>query len=346
MRKQNVIRENVDLSRYTTFRIGGKARYFTEVFSKEGLLAAIKFAKTLKLPIVVLGEGSNVLVSDRGLNSVVIKLNNIEFRISKETKTYVLVKIGAGKNWDELVGELVDNNFQGVECLSGIPGNVGAAPVQNIGAYGQELADIFIELSAYDTKKDKFIRFRKKDCKFGYRTSLFKKKKNKGRYIIFDITLKLNKNKKPTVSYTSLREYLDLKGVKNPSLKEVRKAVLFVRSSKLEDPKRVYNTGSFFKNPLVDLSKFNELKGEYKEIPHYSHKDGRVKLSAGWLIESAGWKGRKYKNVAVSNKHALVIINPGGKGTAREIKNLADKISKDVKDKFGIFLKPEVQYLS
>ncbi|MFH1863982.1 MAG: UDP-N-acetylmuramoyl-L-alanine--D-glutamate ligase [bacterium] len=311
--------KTVSFKDLTTFEIGGKIKYFKKVRNKEELLKAVSFANQNKLPIFVIGGGSDILVSDKDFDGVVIKYVGDKVVVKNN-----IITSEAGLEWDKLVEYSVKNNLQGMECLSGIPGTVGAAPIQNIGAYGQELADSFVELEAFDFKQEKFVTFGKKDCGFGYRESVFKRPENWQKYLITSVTFKLNKNKKPEIVYESLNKYFDDKKIKNPTLSQIRQAVLAIRKSKLEDPGRIPNAGSFFKNPIVE----------------------KYKLSAGFLIEKAGWKGKSFGNAAVSEKNALVLTNPYGKASFKEVVELSEKIIKDVYDKFGIKLEPEVQYIN
>lgn len=338
------IQSNVPLNSLTTFRIGGRAKYFIEVKDSRELSAAVEFAKEKGLPIFILGGGSNILVGDKGFGGVVIKFSGdaIEFK-KKDGK--VLVEAQAGAVWDDLVKEAVERGLYGIECLSGIPGSVGAAPVQNIGAYGQELEDVFSHLEAFDLKKHKIVRFERQDCKFGYRDSVFKRDENKGRYFIVRVGLELNKKGSPNITYNSLKGYLEEKGIDNPDLDETRKAIITLRKKRLEDPGKIANTGSFFKNPIVDDELFNKLKNKYDDMPFFK-LNSHYKLFAGWLVEKAGWKGKKYRGAKVSDKHALVITNPSGKAKAKDIKDLSDKIRGDVLEKFGVELEPEVQFVN
>jgi len=286
----------------TTFRVGGEIKYYKEVKNRAEVVSAVKFAKRNNLSIFVLGGGTDILVSDEPFEGVVIKYVGNKLYVTGNKLT-----AEAGMEWDKLVEYAVENNLQGVECLSGIPGTVGAAPIQNIGAYGQELKDIFVKLTAYDIEKEKFVVFDKKDCEFSYRESIFKKKEFWQRYVIAGITLELKK-------------YED----KDIELSTIRNEILRVRSEKLPDPKKIPNAGSFFKNPIIEGNK----------------------ISAARLIEDAGWKGKTYKNTGVSSRHALVIINRNGKATAEEIIELSEKIIADVDKKFGIKLEREVQLIN
>lgn len=338
------LKTNVPLKSLTTFQVGGRARYLAEVENEDQLIEAVNFAKGKRLGIFILGGGSDILISDEGFDGLVIRYKDksIEFN---DKKRYVLVTAGAGVIWDDLVASSVKKGLQGIECMSGIPGTVGASPIQNIGAYGQELKDVFVELSAFDLQKKQIISFDKKKCEFSYRESVFKKKKAKGCYLITKVTLRLKKSIKPTVTYESLRQYLDGKGIKNPNLAQVRNAVLDIRGQKLEDPGVLGNAGSFFKNPIIERKFLKRLKQNYPEIPYYPAGDAKVKLFAGWLVEHAGWKGKRFKNAMVSEKNAIVITNPEGRASAREVRKLAQSISRDVYKKFQVKLEPEVQFI-
>ena len=332
--------KNVEFKELTTFRVGGGIKHFFEVKTKKEVVSAVSFAKKNKLPIFIIGGGSDILVSDKPYKGVVIKYEGESISCVSNTVTSE-----AGVIWDKLVEETVNKGLQGIECLSGIPGSVGGAPIQNIGAYGQELKDTFVGLTAYDIKKEKFVTFSKTDCEFGYRESFFKKPDGWKKFIITDVTLSLKKDALPEIKYDSLRNYLLQKDIRHPSLIQVREAVLKIRETKFEDPKDVGNAGSFFKNPIIDEEKAKLLMQKYSDIPCRLQEDGNYKCSAGWLIEQAGWKGKRRNGAQVSPRHALVLINPEGKATAKEVRELAEKISQDVSQKFGIRLEAEVQYI-
>jgi len=320
----------------TSFKIGGKIKKYFEVKTKEELENAAKYAKENNLPIFVIGGGTDFLASDKEFNGAVIKYTGNNVSLNDE-----MVTAEGGLLWDKLVEYSVKNNLQGIECLSGIPGTVGASPIQNIGAYGQELADTFVELTAYDIDKQKFVKFNKADCKFGYRESIFKQKSHWQKYIITDITLKLNKNTRSTVNYESLKGQLKDK----PTLMDVRNAVLEVRNEKLEDPEKVGNAGSFFKNPIINVSLKEKLEKEFPEIKIFPFGN-KFKVSAAWLIETAGWKGKTYKDVGVSSKHALILVNKSGKANAHDLLKLSEMITSDVYKKFGVKLEREVQLIN
>jgi len=337
------IKKNVPLAKMTTFKIGGAASYYCEIESEKELKEAVAFAKKGKLPLFILGGGSNILLDDGGFDGLVVKLMGKGIEVKRNTKDSVTLEVNSGEVWDDLVKYSVEKGYQGIESLSGIPGSVGAAPVQNIGAYGQELKDVFFKLKAYDNKTDKIKVFYKDNCKFGYRDSIFKKDTNKGRYIILSVTFRLNKGKDPEVIYNTLKEHLKSKKIAKPGVSDLRSAVLELRKKKLEDPKIKSNAGSFFINPIVDTKTFKLLKVKNPNMPFYELKDGKYKLFAGWLIEKAGWKGKKYRNASVSEKNALVLTNPDGKAKASDVNELSDKIIEDVKSKYFVVLEREVQ---
>lgn len=340
------MKQNISLASLTTFKIGGQADYFVEVEEIKDLLKAVNFAKENKLEILIMGGGSNMVISDEGFRGLVIKMNNqtIQFGVEKDGK--VSVTAGAGVIWDELVKQCVERNLQGIECLSGIPGSVGASPVQNIGAYGQEIKDIFIKLRALDMDRLELVDFPKNDCQFDYRDSIFKKAESKGKYIIWEVELSLNTNTAPAISYQSLKNYLEKIEITDPTLKQVRDAVIKLRKERHIDPQVAGNAGSFFKNPIVDKNTYKTLLTKYPDIQAFEVNADQIKIFAGWLIEQAGWKGRELGNVAVSPKHALILINKTGKAKAAEVAQLAGNIQKDINKKFGVQLEREVNFIN
>jgi UDP-N-acetylmuramate dehydrogenase len=320
----------------TSFHIGGKIRYYAEARNKKELEEAVCFAKSNNLKIFIIGGGSDFLVNDKTYDGMVIKYTGNKILLSGDKIT-----AEAGTSWDKLVEYSIRNDFQGVECLSGIPGTVGAAPIQNIGAYGQEFKDTFVKLTAYDTEKEKFATFDKNDCKFGYRESIFKEKTHWQKFIITDITLKLNKNGKPVANYESLSGQIG----SNPTLLEIRNAILKVRRERLEDPAINGNAGSFFKNPIITSDQKNKLEKDFSDVKVFPFED-KFKISAAWLIEKAGWKGRTYKGAGVSQKHSLILINFSGNAKAKDVMELSEMIIDDVYKKFGIELEREVQLIN
>ncbi|HEV3224514.1 MAG TPA: UDP-N-acetylmuramate dehydrogenase [Puia sp.] len=332
-----VIQKNVSLLPYNSFHIDVNASEFVSVKSVDNLEEII--AGPGKEPFLVLGGGSNVLLT-KDIDGLVLKIDLVGIDEVKEEPSHIYVRAGAGENWHEFVQYAIKRNWGGLENLSLIPGNVGAAPIQNIGAYGVELKDIFFELEAYDRKEKKVYAFGVNDCKFGYRDSIFKTAE-KGRYIILNVTFRLNKIPVLKTSYGAIREELKKMGVQSPTIQDISQAVIKIRRSKLPDPAEIGNAGSFFKNPVVDQALFLSLSKKYPEIPAYPHEDKSVKLAAGWLIEQCGWKGYRKGDAGVHADQALVLVNYG-KANGLEILQLSEKIQKSVHKKFDINLEREV----
>jgi UDP-N-acetylmuramate dehydrogenase len=320
----------------TTFRTGGKIKYFVEVKNEDEIRGAVRYAKKNNLAIFILGDGSDLLVSDKPFGGLVIKFVGSKYSFDGD-----FVTGEGGMVWDDLVKICVDKNLRGIECLSGIPGTVGAAPVQNIGAYGQELAETFYNLKAFDTQNEKFVFFSKDECRFGYRESVFRKKGNWQRYLIVEVTLKLNRGKKSAIVYETLKNEVS----EDSSVAEVRDAVLRVRRQRLEDPAEFGNAGSFFKNPVIGVAEKEKLKKEFPDLKVFPSGD-MYKIPAAWLIDKAGWKGRGFGEAAVSQKHALILINKTGKAPADDVYKLSEKISADIFKKFKIRLETEVQFIN
>lgn len=343
--------ENYLLAPLTTFGVGGPARYFASVATEVDLKEAINFAKEENLPVFIISGGSNILISDEGFDGLVIK-NNIS-GIKKELKDgKVLVAVGAGEDWDKLVEYSVNHGLEGLETLSGIPGSVGAAPVQNIGAYGREVSGVIKEVIAYDLQNNELCNISKNECGFGYRKSIFNDK-HAGRYIIvevvfeFDLPHDSRESKGVEFTYRDLQEYF--KNLPNPTLKEIRKAVIEIRAKKGMVIRPEYESfksaGSFFKNPTVSRERFEAIKskiGENDSKWFWDEPDGRVKISAAKLIEISGYpKGFRLGKAGVSPKHSLSLINLG-EANSEDIINLARTIIQGVYDKFGVRLGPEV----
>ena len=329
------IQKNISLLPYNSFHLEANAAEFASVKSVEELQKILG----TKEPLLILGGGSNILLT-RNVGGLVLKIDITGIDEVKEDATHVYVKAGAGENWHEFVEYTIKRNWGGLENLSLIPGNVGAAPIQNIGAYGAELKDVFYELEAYDRKGKKVYSFGVNDCKFSYRDSIFKSAE-KGRYIILNVTFILNKNPVLNTSYGAIREELKKMGVSSPTIRDVSQAVIKIRRSKLPDPAEIGNAGSFFKNPVVDQALFLSLSSKYSDMPAYPHGDQSVKLAAGWLVEQCGLKGFRKGDAGVHNKQALVLVNYG-KATGKEIFELSEKIAASVKKKFGVHLEREV----
>lgn len=341
------VKENINLYPFTTLNVGGKAKYFVSVSTEDELKEAVNFAKENALPIFFLGGGSNILVSDDGFDGLVVLKGISGFDYSVENGA-AMVTVGSGENWDDVVRRTVELGFAGIECLSGIPGMVGAAPVQNIGAYGQEVSNVIREVRAYDLKTNTFVELSNNECKFGYRKSLFNTYE-KGRYVITKVILELVPNGKPTLKYHDLQAKFADNAI--PTLSEVRDAVIEIRRSKgaayVGGELEFKSAGSFFKNPIVSREVFESVKKvmEGMEQPatpwFWDLPNGKVKIAAAYLLEKAGFtKGYKMGKAGISPKHALSLINLGG-ANAEDIINLAKEVIKGVEDKFGIRLEAE-----
>ena len=334
-----MIQTNKNLKEFNTFGISVRAEMFASFSSATELQKILSFRNGKDL--LVLGGGSNLLLT-KDFEGLVIKNEIKRFEVIKETEDEVIVESGAGENWHEFVLNCIDKGFGGIENLSLIPGSVGASPMQNIGAYGVEIKDVFESLSAYHIASGEIHYFDKKKCEFGYRESIFKNK-IKGEYIILTVTFRLTK--KPTInsSYGAINEQLKIMGIQEPTIKELSAAVIAIRQSKLPDPKIIGNAGSFFKNPTIDNALLEKIQVSYPDIPNYPAENGR-KLAAGWLIEKAGWKGKTFGNYGVHKQQALVLVNYGN-CTGREILDLSSEIIQDVFEKFGVSLEREVNIL-
>lgn len=330
---------NHSLKNLNTFGVDVKAKLFAEIFSEEEL-REILYDKIYKSERkLILGGGSNILFT-KDFNGLIIKLSIKSIDVIKENTVSVVIEAGAGIIWNELVKFCVDRNYGGIENLTLIPGTVGAAPIQNIGAYGQELADSFVSLNGVFIDSAEVKTFNENECRFSYRTSIFKEEL-KNNFVVTSVRLNLEKNPKPNLTYKALSDYLAKNGITNPTIKEVSSAVAEIRKSKLPDPQKIGNAGSFFKNPVVCEYSFRKLKAEYSDIISFPSESGVRKISAGWLIEKCGWKGKRVGNVGTSSAHALVICNYGN-ATGSEILEFAMRIKEEVANKFGVKLEEEV----
>ena len=312
--------------------------------SASDVVSLYRNARKENLPIFVLGGGSNVITHDEVFEGIVL-LNKIKgFEVISETDETTDVKIGAGEVWDEVVEKAIELGLQGIEAMSGIPGTAGAAPVQNVGAYGQEIADTLISLEAYDSKTDTIVTISADECDFSYRNSIFRDKE-KGRYCILNITLQLNKAEPKPPYYASLQKYIDENDIREVNLSVIRVAVLNIRSEKLPDPAELPSAGSFFKNALVEKWKLEELQKEYSDIPNYAMPDGRYKIPTGWLIDKAGLRGYRSHGMRVYEKNALVLVNDSATGYD-DLAAIREEIVQIVFDKFGIKIEQEPLELS
>jgi UDP-N-acetylmuramate dehydrogenase len=343
------IEENVPLAPFTTFGVGGPARYFAEAKSENDVRNALDFSRSKDLPLFVLGGGSNLLVSDTGFNGLVMKMaiRGVDESADRGRR---LLQAGAGEDWDGFVARAVSENCAGVECLSGIPGTVGATPVQNVGAYGQEVADTVTIVYALELKTGLVRELTPAQCGFAYRTSVFNSTE-KGHFIILGVRFALVPNGEPKVAYRDLQQHF---GDRKPSLKEVREAVRDIRHRKgmliVEGDEDCRSAGSFFQNPIVTSAKLAEVhqiaEGRgIANVPNFPVENGKVKISAAWLVEKSGFPKGFVKGAAgISRRHSLAIINRGG-ATASDILSLKDDIQRAVSEQFGIDLKPEPVFL-
>ena len=340
------IQENVSLKKYNTFGIEASAKYFVNFNNLTALQEALEFKKTLtlnlQLPTLVLGGGSNILFT-KNFDGLILKNEIKGVEKIQEDDEFVYVKAGAGIDWHQFVLYCIEHNYAGVENLSLIPGNVGASPMQNIGAYGVEIKDVFHSLEAFHLEEKKISSFSLQDCAFGYRESVFKQK-YKNQFAVISVTYRLSKTPTFNISYGAIEQELDKMGVGELSIDAISKAVINIRSSKLPDPALIGNAGSFFKNPEVNSHEFHELVKMFPGIVGYDLHNGKTKLAAGWLLESAGWKGYRKGDAGCHSRQALVLVNYGA-AKGNEIVALSEEIIFSIKEKFGVLLQQEVNMI-
>ena len=327
-----------NIQKFNTLAVPAVANYFVSVQNDEELREALAFARTEKLPLLILGGGSNIVLR-ADFPGLVIHIKTRGLDVVAENDEYVWLKVAAGENWHQLVEYTLDNGYYGLENLSLIPGSVGAAPIQNIGAYGVELKDVFAELAALDIQSGLTVMFTNESCQFGYRESIFKQTL-KDLYVITSVTLKLNKTPALNLQYPALRSALKAIPAGDISPEQVSAAVIAIRQSKLPDPQQVPNVGSFFKNPVVPVGQFESLKLRFPHLVSYPVDDSHMKLAAGWLIDQAGWRGKEVDGVRVHPDQALVLTNPG-KREGKLILQLADRVIASVEELFGVTLEME-----
>lgn len=335
----NII-EDFCLKPFNTFGIEKKAKYCLIATSNQELKDCFTQG-FFEHEVLIIGEGSNLLFTNH-FDGLAVLMQNRGKEVIETENNKVIVKANAGEYWISLVDYCVENGYWGIENLSMIPGKCGAAPVQNIGAYGTELKDVFVSLEAFDTKTGEIRTFTKNECEFDYRNSIFKTK-YPNRFIVLNISLLLDKKGKANLKYKALADYFNTIN-KQANLVEVRDAVNSIRSSKLPDPQIIKNAGSFFKNPVIAKAKADELKTQYPDMPLYRVSKTHTKVAAGWLIEKAGWKGKKYGDAGVHDKQALVLVNYGN-AKGEEIAQLAEDIKLDILNKFDIELEAEVRII-
>ncbi|POY35715.1 UDP-N-acetylenolpyruvoylglucosamine reductase [Solitalea longa] len=333
-----VIHHHHSLKRLNTFGVDAYANSFVEISHPDQLVNLFSNKDVVNQPLLFLGGGSNMLFT-RDFNGLVIKMSikGIQDRVEGDE---VFVKAGAGVVWNDLVNYCVDNGYSGIENLSLIPGSVGASPIQNIGAYGVELKDVFYSLEAFEISSCTIKSFNKQECEFGYRESIFKGKA-KGQYIVTSVTLQLSKTSNLNTSYGAIEAELVARGIENPTINDVSKVVSHIRVSKLPDPSTIGNAGSFFKNPIISSAEFETVKQKHADVVNYPTANGSVKLAAGYLIEQCGWKGMVVGNTGTWKNQALVLVNHGG-ASGQEIFDFSEVIIQSVKEKFGVSLEREV----
>lgn len=334
------LQHNISLKPFNTFGMDAKASAFAEITSESQVPALLKLVNIWPGNTLFLGGGSNVLFTE-DFDGLVVHIATRGIEIVDEDEEFVYVRGKAGENWDDFVKFCVKHGYGGLENLSLIPGNVGSAPIQNIGAYGVEIKDTFYMLDAVALRSGEFREFYNQECAFGYRNSVFKSEL-KGLYLILSVTFRLSKKPAINISYGSIKEELSVMGVP-ADIETIAEAVCRIRRSKLPDPEELGNAGSFFKNPVIPNAQFHKIQAEYPDIPSYPAIDG-VKLAAGWLIDKCGWKGHREGDAGVHAKQALVLVNYGS-ATGKQMVSLAYKIKDSVKEKFGVEIEPEVNII-
>lgn len=333
------IHTNIPLKNYTTMKIGGNARFMADVHNPADVMSICDRAAEQSLPIFILGGGSNTIVHDEGFDGIVIRNRIPGFHVIEDTPSSATIKVGAGESWDEVVKRSVELGLSGIEALSAIPGTAGAAPVQNIGAYGQEVAETLTSLEAYDTQSRAVVTLSNEQCGFSYRHSIFRGDEA-GRYVILTITMKLFKAVPQPPFYKAVQEYLDAHNITLYTPQTIRDAVIAIRTEKLPDPALLPNTGSFFKNAIVEEWQLTDLRNTYPDIPTYNMPDGRFKVPTGWLIEQTGLKGQVLHGMKIHDKNALVLINESANGYA-DLAAAREEIIGAVRDTFRIIIEQE-----
>ncbi len=335
------VRQGVSLKPYNSFAVEVRASHFVEVENDQQLLAALDFAQAQRLPVLLLGGGSNLLLT-ADVQALVLRMASRGIRLLADEGQSVLIEAQAGEPWHPFVQWTLEQGFAGLENLSLIPGTVGAAPVQNIGAYGVELKDCFAGLTALDRQSGELREFNLQDCAFAYRDSQFKRES--GRWVILRVRFRLNRAAVLHLDYGPVRQRLAEQGISEPTAQDVSRAICAIRSEKLPDPAQLGNAGSFFKNPLVSAEQARALRQQYADLVAYPQADGQVKLAAGWLIERAGWKGYRVGDAGVHRLQALVLVNYD-KATGQELLELAQRIQADIAARFGVQLEIEPNVL-
>ena len=337
------MKTNIDLQPYNSFGFHAVAKHFAEINDIQELEALIHSDVFKNEQHLILSGGNNVLFQEEYFDGIIVLINTKGIEILEDRDNDVVVRAQAGEDWPEFVKKMVNMGLYGVENLAHIPGKVGAAPVQNIGAYGMELKDSFLQCEAIELVTGNKRVFTKEECHFGYRDSIFKNEL-KGQYVITSVDFLLKKNAPLHLEYGNIKAYLEQNGIEYPTLQQLHDAICAIRDAKLPDVKQIGSCGSFFKNPVISAAQFEALQKDYPNIPHYDEPDGKVKVPAGWLIEQAGWKGWRDEHVGVYEKQALVLVHYGG-GSGKDIVELAQRIQQSVEEKFGIRISPEVNFV-
>ena len=334
------MKTNVNLRPYNSFGFDATARFFVEINEVSKLQTLINNGVLQQHKILILSGGNNILFQNEVFDGLVVYINTKGIEILCENEDEVIVRAQAGEDWPEFVRYCVGKGWHGLENLAHIPGKVGAAPVQNIGAYGMELKDSFLQCKAMNLNTGETKVLIKEECRFGYRESVFKNEL-KAQFVITSVDFLLKKSAPLHLEYGNIRAYLEQNGIENPTLQQLHDAICAIRDAKLPDVKQLGSAGSFFKNPVIEKEQFDALQKDYPDIPHYDEPNGMVKVPAGWLIEQAGWKGWRDEHVGVYDKQALVLVHYGG-GKGQDIVALSTRIQESVVDKFRIKISPEV----
>jgi len=334
--------ENVPLSSLTTLNVGGPAQYLAHITSKKDLLEAMAFSKKERISVLVLGGGSNLLVPDKGFNGLVLKieLKGISFLDGDE---YILAAVGAGENWDSFVEKVVSKNLWGIENLSWIPGTVGGTPIQNVGAYGAEAADVIEWVKVYDKSQNEFRKLSNTECLFSYRSSIFKKEEGKD-FIVTEVCFKLMKEGTPKTEYKEVSAHLEKHKISKPTILNMREAIIAIRRLKFPSISNVGTAGSFFKNPILSQNEFEKLKTIFPDVPNFVTKNGEIKVPLAWILEELGWKDVRQGNIGTFKNQPLVLVTYNNV-TADEVISFAKAIKEDVKNKTGINISNEVTFV-
>ena len=337
------MKTNLSLKPYNSFGFDAVAKQFVEIDEVSELKTLIESGELQQHKTLIISGGNNILFQNEVFDGLVVYINTKGIEILREDENEVVVRAQAGEDWPDFVRFCVGKSWHGVENLAHIPGKVGAAPVQNIGAYGMELKDSFLNCDAMDLATGETKVFTKDACHFGYRESIFKNEL-KGKFVITSVDFLLKKNAPLHLEYGNIKAYLEQNGIANPTLQQLHNAICAIRDAKLPDVKQIGSAGSFFKNPVIEVTQFEALQKDYPNMPHYDEPNGMAKIPAGWLIEQAGWKGWRNEHVGVYEKQALVLVHYGG-GSGKDIVELARQIQNSAEEKFGIKITPEVNFV-